>query len=469
MMKHMKRARSAARVRLAAWSACVAAPLLLGACDVKQELLAPQNPGVIDPSSVTTPAAADAVRVGAFSRFKAVTAGGESMWLYGGLLTDEWKSSDTFSQRNETDQRSVQTGNANIATAYAALQQTRGYIKSAIDLLHTYTPDSLRNIGQMYMVAGFTEMTLAENFCSGIPETFTVNGTVTYGPPLTSDSTYKRASFFLDSALVTTTGTDAIATANHQASLIARARVLVDQGNFAAAAALVPVSAVPTTFQYLETFDLTTGSNQITSLNNSAGRYTVSDSFDIGGIIQNALPFASANDPRVPVLNTKKVGFDGTTTLIDQQIWPSASTLNDPVPLVSGVDARLIEAEARLNAGDFAGMMTILNALRTAGNITIGNYKVPAMLALATLPATKSDAAKLFFREKGFWTFGRGQRLSDLRRMVRQYGFTQDQVFPTGSFAFKVSGAIYGTDVNFPVPDNELTNPNFTACIDRKA
>ena len=23
--------------------------------------------------------------------------------------------------------------------------------------------------------------------------------------------------------------------------------------------------------------------------------------------------------------------------------------------------------------------------------------------------------------------------------------------------------------LNFPVPDNELTNPNFTACIDRKA
>jgi hypothetical protein len=49
---------------------------------------------------------------------------------------------------------------------------------------------------------------------------------------------------------------------------------------------------------------------------------------------------------------------------------------------------------------------------------------------------------------------------------VRQYGRTQDQVFPVGSF-FK--GASYGTDVNFPVTDNEKTNPNFQGCIDRKA
>ena len=39
----------------------------------------------------------------------------------------------------------------------------------------------------------------------------------------------------------------------------------------------------------------------------------------------------------------------------------------------------------------------------------------------------------LFFREKAFWTFGRGQRLGDERRLVRQYGRTQDQVFPVGS------------------------------------
>ena len=80
----------------------------------KEELLDAQNPSVIDPASVNSPAGAEAVRVGAFGRRQITRAGlARAMWLYGGLLTDEWKSSDTFSQRNETDQRTVQTNNAN--------------------------------------------------------------------------------------------------------------------------------------------------------------------------------------------------------------------------------------------------------------------------------------------------------------------------------------------------------------------
>ena len=56
--------------------------------------------------------------------------------------------------------------------------------------------------------------------------------------------------------------------------------------------------------------------------------------------------------------------------------------------------------------------------------------------------------------------------MSDLRRLIRQYGRTQDKVFPTGVY-FK--GGSYGTDVNFPIPDSELLNPNFKGCIDRNA
>ena len=88
------------------------------------------------------------------------------------------------------------------------------------------------------------------------------------------------------------------------------------------------------------------------------------------------------------------------------------------------------------------------------------------MPAPTNAPTTKDAALNIFFREKAFWQFGRGFRLGDLRRLVRQYGRTQDQVFPVGSF-FK--GGTYGTDVNLPTPDTELTNPNFHGCIDRNA
>src|SRR5438105_5612392 len=146
----------------------VAAPLVTG-CDVKQELLSPQNPGIIDPSAVNSPAAAAGLRVGALGQLKSRTAGSESMWLYGGLLADEWKSSDTFSQRNETDQRSIQTSNANTQTAYNTLQQARGYTRTAIDKSVEFTPEAKPDIAEMWFTLGFLEMSLAENFCNGTP------------------------------------------------------------------------------------------------------------------------------------------------------------------------------------------------------------------------------------------------------------------------------------------------------------
>ncbi len=71
---------------------------------------------------------------------------------------------------------------------------------------------------------------------------------------------------------------------------------------------------------------------------------------------------------------------------------------------------------------------------------------------------TRTPRRRCFFREKAFWTFGRGQRLPDLRRLVRQYERTEDKVFPTGGY-FK--GGTYGHDVNLPVPSSEQVNPQF--------
>jgi len=110
-------------------------------------------------------------------------------------------------------------------------------------------------------------------------------------------------------------------------------------------------------------------------------------------------------------------------------------------------------------------MTTILNSLRTVRPLSIANYAVPAMGTLA-VPGSKAAAEALFFREKAFWTYGRGQRLPDLRRMIRIYGYTQDKVFPTGQY-FK--GGVYGTDVNLPIPSREQANPLFSACLDRNA
>jgi len=86
--------------------------------------------------------------------------------------------------------------------------------------------------------------------------------------------------------------------------------------------------------------------------------------------------------------------------------------------------------------------------------------------ALSTAGLAKVDAENLYFREKALWQFGRGERFSDLRRLIRQYGRTESTTFPSGPFH---KNGTYGTLVAFPVPDAEGANPAFKGCLDTKA
>ena len=462
------------RIHRARWAiaATLVAPLLLSQCSLRDRLLEPQNPGTVDQSAVGNAAAALALRVGAIGRIRNVVDGGDQrLWQQGGHLADEYKNADFQITRQDIDRRTIATSNGEFP--WATVQQPRGYLRDAITAMRTYLPDSTSFIGELYMGLGFIEMSLAENYCNGIPLGHTDNGEVTYGPPLTNAQVFDSALAHLDTALLVNTKSDVVSVFVRQATSILKARVLIDKGQFAAAAGLVPSTAVPTNYQYV--FTTSTSSNAAAEdnghwqFNINNARVTLGDSFDIVdgrvNVIRNALPFASANDPRVPVRKAcATCAEDGLTPMFYQQLWANR---DDPIPMVSGIDARLIEAEAKLKAGDIPGMMTILNALRSTTQ-RIGNYTVPIMGPLTTVPATAADATTLFFREKGFWTFGRGQRLSDLRRLIRQYGRAEDQVFPAGVYSFAGSAAgVYGHDVNFPIPDTELPNPQFTGCIDR--
>ena len=85
-------------------------------------------------------------------------------------------------------------------------------------------------------------------------------------------------------------------------------------------------------------------------------------------------------------------------------------------------------------------------------------------------PGSYNARVDLLFREKALWKFMTSTRSSDLRRLVRQYGRTQDKVFPAGGFTSSAAPlGQYGTQVAFPVPDYEKVNPNFKGCIDTKA
>ena len=77
-----------------------------------------------------------------------------------------------------------------------------------------------------------------------------------------------------------------------------------------------------------------------------------------------------------------------------------------------------------------------------------------------------NDAVLQVFHERAFWMYLTGHRVGDLRRLIRQYGFTANQVFPIG---VDVNGVAYGPDVNISISEDEQNNPNFHGCTNRNA
>ena len=450
--------------------AMVLSPLVACSTDT---LLETEDPDLIDPAATRSPAGALGLRNGAMDRFRDITGGNESSWLFGGLLADEWSTSSTFIQNDETDQRRIQPNNSSITGMFRDLARVRTASNQAIAAMREFLPDSTVLIAELYFARGFAEMQLAQDFCNGIPLSDGSGEEIVFGEPLPVADVFDIAIASYDSALATLgTSTTTAAVAIRRAVLVGKARALLGLGQFAEAGALVTETAVPTTYSYNHTFLVASGSNILWSQPFSQRRYTVGDSLEGNPrniLVRNALPFFSAKDPRLPVTySTSNSGRD-TTKGQDGFTFSRRTSLygqTTSIHVVNGIDARLIEAEAALNANNPALMITSLNALRAA-RPTIGTI-TPAAGSLPPLvdPGTPAGRVDLLFREKAFWTFTRGQRLGDLRRLIRQYGRTPETTFPEGQH---YRGGTYGPDVNLPVPFDERNNPNFNGCLNRDA
>jgi len=463
---------------------------LLSGCQL-DEIVKATDPDVIDPVFIQSASGADGIRVGTLGRFNANTTGGESMLLYGGLMGDEFTTGDTFVQRIETDQRSLTPENANITTANRGIHLVRvGALqaRAALRQFPQVTGNEWR-LAEMFFVEAYMINLLAEHFCSGQPLSTLEDFKETPSPRIPTDSLYLMAQARIDSA--TTLLLPALATANdvrvRNALLVLRARIALNQGNFALAS--TAANAVPTTYTWDQEHNLNVRTPGVWSFINNQRRYIVSN--NEGPL---AMGFANATqDPRVPTCQPGAGGFNaaactaaGFTTLRPfdsgnnsvpnsryQLIWETDSR---NVSLINGLQARLFEAEAQNRLGNFTtGALPLLNAVRAVPpTYVLPGRTITGLTALAD-PGTPEARRALVFREKGFWLFGTGHRFGDLRRLQRQYGLTQNDVWPNGTWQInRVPG--YGTDVTFPTPAAEANNrlipqssPGIPACIDRNA
>jgi len=416
-------------------------------------LLDSDSPIIIDPGNLESPEGAAARRFGAIRDFGFVRDGDgsetdtEGLIALTGSMSDEFNYSGFLPSDVEFDQRLVVNNNPSVTPLYFRLHVARRGAEAAADALQRWSPDPDNDSGipEMLALAGFTYLFFAEDFCSGVPySSVDQNGEQVFGPSRTTDETLGLAIARFDAALAHG-GIAADPTIGFLAA-VGKGRALVDRGLYAEAAAAV--QAVPTQFRYETAHDPTP-----LSLANAVAVFGISES---GGSISVAdveggtgLPFRSAADPRVPFEDTGHLGDDQTTEQFNVLKYPD---LGSSIVLADGIEARLIEAEALLQAGDFPGMNTMLNELRAT-------VSLPALAA----PGTEAEAVDQLFSERGFWLYATAHRLGDMRRLVRQYSRPVESVFPVGDY---IRGGTYGTRVAIPIPVTENNNPQYdrTAC-----
>jgi hypothetical protein len=516
----------------------------------------PLPSGTVDPSTYNTPAGALSMRN------TAIYAIEQSLPFYladAGLLTDELESnqvgaspgilsSSNLPSGGSLDERilpELTTGDGtNADVIYGTLQAVRGDVNQALSALATYDPAAPPAVrGELYALDGYAEILLADFFCSGVPlSTVDFQQDFTYHAGSTTAQVYQDAITKLDTALALSS--DSVWILNLARVLKGRA-LLALGGTANVAAAAQAVTAVPDGFQYQLAIQWQVGQiNILTGTGDAAA--TVSDRE--GG---NGLPYISSGDPRTAVTNT---GTSSTGAVLYFPVRYNLTSFS-PFPVADWIEARLIQAEAVLQAGDVTTWLADLNQLRTSGEsitttpastvfdtawvtgctnnarlctdsvptgtsyagftidsvltvtLTQGspawqvcwadagsrasdcNNPVPVVVygkgavvdtswspgtggvsGLSQLidPGTDTARVSLMFQERAYWLFLTGHRQGDLRRLIRQYGRSQAQVYPIGPYNAPGAGQ-YGSDVTAPIPAGEYTNPLFQGCLNRGA
>ena len=280
-------------------------------------------------------------------------------------------------------------------------------------------------VAQALVWAGFANRHLGENFCEGV-----ING----GAP-------QPYTVYLERAEANFTEAITVAGAANNANLVSaatagRASVRLLRNNLTGAAADAAAILSPFTYRmpYFST-DLDQY-NRIywASANQPYRAHTVWNTFYDSYR-------KSTRDPRVPfdssatqLVGDAAVGNLGRVRWYFQTKYPAQSS---PINLASGWELRLIEAEAKLVAGDIPGAMTSMNLHRVALGLT------PWTAANAT------DAWTALKRERGIELWLESRRLGDFRRWaaLSRPGTAEDMT---------------GRDLCFATPLSEKqTNPNY--------
>ena len=453
----------------------------LAACN-EQDLLNVPTPDVVLPKDINGAAALPAAYAAAVGDFQVAYAGGygtgldnnEGLAQMTGLLADELVDAETFNTRIEVDRRVTKPINATTLQTFQDMQRARATADLVASRFRQFAPTDPKG-AEIQALAGFSYVLLAEAYCNGVP-TSRINddGKFEFGAPQSGQQILTTAVAKFDSAIAAAGASGGGGAVALNLARIGKGRALLDLNQPAQAAAAV--ANVPSSFNYSIQHDENTGrqNNAIFAFNYLEGRFAVGDREGTNG-----LPFASLNDPRLPIIDAG-TGFDGETELFLTTKYPERQA---PTPLALGVEARLIEAEAALRTGDLATFRSKLNDAR-ANALTYSEdgspngqpLDSPSPISASAIPSTTAGQQNLLFQERAIDLFLTSHRLGDMRRLIWQYNRSAEAVFPTGAYEptnTSKAGTNFGTDVNLPIPQEESNNPLFlhsgASCTNRVA
>ncbi len=274
--------------------------------------------------------------------------------------------------------------------------------------------NSFAGSSRLFLLMGLAHRILGENFCEVVYDK---------GPIQPRTASFDSAIVALNQAIAIggAAGASDFVTAAHGG--IAQANVGL--GNWSAAAQAA--SMVPTDFVHNAIYHQTANSNGV--WNESWGRAEVGVWATPAQRVYDGDPRApyticgAWNDPTDPTKGVTPTGVctgqgsgahqgaDGLTAHYRQDKYNEQGS---DVPIVTGAEMRLIEAEAAMGAGDLATFTAKVNEVRAFYGAD--PIEQPATVGALEFPNAQDDAASILDRERYLTLWIEGRRLFDLDR-----------------------------------------------------
>ncbi|HEV7990589.1 MAG TPA: RagB/SusD family nutrient uptake outer membrane protein [Gemmatimonadaceae bacterium] len=397
-------------------------------------LLTVDNPGRVEADALDDPALMPTLEAAAIQQFQ---CGFAQYVATAGMLSGEYLSANAFVDNHPWEWRgaveikaapgSCPGAAARTTTSmgfYAPLQLARFQLDDAAARAEKFTdaqvPNRQKMLTEFAAYGGYSYTILAEGMCQM---------TIDNGPAMARADVLAIAEKRFTSAI-------ALATTLGDASLksmatVGRARVRLDLGNLAGAAA--DAALVPAGFVRNAEYSETTPARE-----NRLYNLTVRNDFLSVGPDYRNLTVNGAPDPRVKVLDVKRIGADNATPIWQQQKFITGAGAV-PLPIASYAEAQLILAEA-------LGGQEAIDAIN----------RVRALSGIAPMaaPAPGTDITAILLEERRRQLFSEGQRYADMLRKNLPF-------LPAAGTANRKS-QIFGTVTCVPLPDVETrNNPNF--------